>query len=64
MIAAVLLAFKLTIEIIASCHCDRWIWIEDGARCIEPRDYPRCELISGWHYAAWGVSVCSKGDCE
>lgn len=64
MIAIVGLAIRIALEITLGCHCDRWATTPHGARCIEPRDHPRCELVEGVHPIAFGVLTCSKGNCE
>ena len=61
--SAVILALKLAIELLCACHCSRWVTTDHGMRCVEPLEHARCELVSGWHAASYGVLVCSKG-CE
>ena len=61
--SAAILAIKLVIELAASCHCRTWVATDYGMRCVEPLERARCELQDGWHPAAYGVLVCSKG-CE
>jgi hypothetical protein len=53
------LALRLALELLAGCHCQAWTTTPHGARCTAPLDHPRCELVDGWHNAAFGVSVCS-----
>ena len=55
---------KIVLEIALACHCDAWSTTPSGPRCIAPRDYPRCEFFDGWHAAAFGVFVCSRGNCD
>ena len=54
------LALRLLLELIGQCHCSAWVTTAHGPRCIAPLDHPRCELVSGWHAAAFGVQVCSR----
>jgi hypothetical protein len=58
------LVLRLTLEVALACHCARWVATEHGARCIEPLDHPRCELVDGWHPVSFGVDTCSRGRCE
>ena len=62
MMSEIVLTISLILEILLSCHCARWSSSSE-LRCVSPLDRPRCELVSGWHYASFGVSVCSRGDC-
>lgn len=64
MIEFVALVIKLTLEVVLACHCDGWSSTPNGMRCVVPRDYPRCEFISGWHPIAFGVDTCSRGNCD
>ena len=54
------LALRLLLEVALSCHCLTWSTTPHGARCIAPLDHAKCELVSGWHPAAFGVAVCSR----
>lgn len=58
---ALILALRIALEVIGQCHCQAWTSTAHGWRCTQPLDYPRCELVSGWHSAAVGVTTCSRG---
>lgn len=68
MIADVLLhavaCVLLAIEVAAGCHCAIWTNTPHGPRCSAPLDYPKCELIAGWHPIAFGINTCTKGACD
>ena len=62
MIAAIVMAGRLALEALLACHCQAWVTTPHGARCVEPLDRPRCELVPvGWHPISFGVNTCSKG---
>jgi hypothetical protein len=48
------------LELVTGAHCARLVTTPNGPRCAVVVETGRC-VIDGWHHAAFGVPVCTRG---